>query len=35
MAGDYLRIVTVFSFGLFLSISFERMMQATATPCCR
>lgn len=29
MAGDYLRIVTVFSFGLFLSISFERMMQAT------
>ena len=25
----YLRIVTVFSFGLFLSISFERMMQAT------
>ena len=29
MAGDYLSIVTVFSFGLFLSISFERMMQAT------
>ena len=29
MAGDYLSIVTIFSFGLFLSISFERMMQAT------
>lgn len=29
MAGQYLTIVCVFSFGLFLSISFERMMQAT------
>ncbi len=29
MGGDYLRIVTVFSFGLFLSVVFERMMQAT------
>ena len=29
MAGEYLAIVTIFSFGLFLSISFERMMQAT------
>lgn len=29
MAGEYLTIVSVFSFGLFLAISFERMMQAT------
>ncbi len=29
MAGQYLTIVCVFSFGLFLAISFERMMQAT------
>jgi len=29
MGGEYLTIVCVFSFGLFLSISFERMMQAT------
>lgn len=29
MAGEYLSIVCVFSFGLFLAISFERMMQAT------
>ena len=29
MAGEYLTIVCVFSFGLFLAIAFERMMQAT------
>ncbi len=29
MGGEYLRIVCVYSFGLFLSICFERMMQAT------
>lgn len=29
MGGEYLTIVCVFSFGLFLSISFERMMQST------
>lgn len=29
MGGEYLRIVTVFSFGLFLAVVFERMMQAT------
>ena len=29
MGTDYLRIVTVFSLGLFLSIYFERMLQAT------
>lgn len=29
MSGQYLTIVCTFSFGLFLSISFERMMQAT------
>lgn len=29
LGGEYLSIVTVFSFGLFLSIVFERLMQAT------
>ena len=29
LGGQYLSIVCTFSFGLFLSISFERMMQAT------
>ena len=29
LGGEYLSIVCTFSFGLFLSISFERMMQAT------
>ena len=29
MAGEYLTLVCVFSFGLFLAIAFERMMQAT------
>ncbi|MBR5231035.1 MAG: MATE family efflux transporter [Clostridia bacterium] len=29
LGGEYLSIVTMFSFGLFLSIVFERLMQAT------
>ena len=29
LCGDYLSIVTMYSFGLFLSIVFERLMQAT------